>query len=93
MLFSNCKFVKLYGFVCQKCQIVQIFAIDFANLSVLSHLVFFGDFRLSCIFVCNIYVMQIFRYFPIIFYFLNHNPSIFSLTLQSSKGTMRKPSG
>lgn len=44
MLFSNCKFVKLYGFVCQKCQIVQIFAIDFANLSVLSHLVFSAIF-------------------------------------------------
>lgn len=51
MLFSNCKFVKLYGFICQKCQIVQIFAIDFANLSILSHLIFFGDFRLSCIFL------------------------------------------
>lgn len=44
MLFSNCKFVKLYGFVCQKCQIVQIFAIDFANLSILSNLVFLAIF-------------------------------------------------
>lgn len=44
MLFSNCKFVKLYGFICQKCQIVQIFAIDFANLSILSHLVFLAIF-------------------------------------------------
>lgn len=44
MLFSNCKFVKLYGFICQKCQIVQIFAIDFANLSILSNLVFLAIF-------------------------------------------------
>lgn len=44
MLFSNCKFVKLYGFTSQKCQIVQIFAIDFANLSILFHLVFLAIF-------------------------------------------------
>lgn len=42
--FFTCKFVKLYGFTCQKCQIVQIFAIDFAILSILFLLVFLAIF-------------------------------------------------
>ena len=63
MLFSNCKFVKLYGFVCQKCQIVQIFAIDFANLSILSNLIFLAIFA----FLVFLYVTFMLCKFSVIF--------------------------
>lgn len=105
-LFCKIRFVKLYAviFVClvnlrndvilqADLSIYAFLPFVFCKCTYSSVCLIFVVFLISCVFVGNIHNVTFVQHFPISFYLLNHNKSNFFLTLQSSKGTMRKPSG